>query len=237
VPVIGMARSPSRFAVVAILGLCLLFGFAVEETFRVRARRPSRQRLTTGLVATALTLELMAVPRPLYSAAVPDVYRLIATTTDETGRLLELPTGIRDGTSSLGNFNASTQYFQTSHRRRLIGGYLSRVSGWRRTENMRTPILRALFTLSEGREISEAWTQEALRSRGAFLARSCVRFVIIDRLRATESLRTFAVDTLNLTSVHQDQRYELFIPNDPPPCAPLEHPEPSAVIRGVGLRK
>jgi Predicted membrane protein (DUF2079) len=236
-PVIGMARSPSRFAVVAILGMCLLFGFAVEEAFRVRTRTPSRRRLVTGAVAAALMIELMAVPRTLYSAAVPDVYRLITTTSDETGRLLELPTGIRDGTSSLGDFNASTQYFQTSHRRRLIGGYLSRVSRWRRTEDMRAPILRALFTLSEGRDISDEWKQEALRSRDAFLARSCVRFVIINRLRATESLRSFAVDTLNLTSVHQDQRYELFIPTNPPACTLPASGEPRPLVRDVGLRE
>ena len=236
VPVIGMARSPSRFAVVAILGMCVLFGFAVDEVFRGPARLPAR-RFLTGVVAAALIIELMAAPRPLYSAAVPDVYRLIATTSDETGRLLELPTGIRDGTSSLGNFNASTQYFQTWHRRRLIGGYLSRISGWRRREDMRAPVLRALFTLSEGRDISDAWKQEALRSRDAFLARSCVRFVIIDKLHATESLRTFAEETLNLTTVHQDQRYELYVPADPPACTLPANRAARAVLRGVGFQQ
>ena len=40
------------------------------------------------------------------------VGKLFATTGDETGRVLELPTGIRDGTSSLGNFGARSQYFR-----------------------------------------------------------------------------------------------------------------------------
>jgi predicted membrane protein DUF2079 len=236
VPIIGMARSPSRFAVVAILGLCLLLGFAVEQLVRDQMHRPSRQRALRFGVAAALGLELLAVPRTLYSAAVPDVYRLVATGTDEAGNLLELPTGIRDGTSSLGDFNASSQYFQTMHRRRLIGGYLSRVSRWRRTEGLRLPVLRALLTLSEGREISDAWKQDAMRGREAFLSQSCVRFVIIDRLRATESLRSFAVETLNLTSIHRDDRYELFAPANPPSCTSPTNRQARPLARHVGLR-
>ena len=150
VPIVGMARSPSRFAIVAALGMSLLFGFAVQAWLQQHGPRLPRRWLGIGAVTAALAIELVSVPRPLYSAAVPDVYRLIATTDDESGRLLELPTGVRDGTSSLGDFNASTQYFQTSHHRRLIGGYLSRVSRWRRTENLRSPVLHALFTLAEG---------------------------------------------------------------------------------------
>jgi hypothetical protein len=220
VPIIGMARSPSRFAIVAALGMSLLFAHAVQEWTRTRAGRTSRQRLGMGLLTAALIIELVSIPRPLYSAAVPDVYQLIATTNDEAGRLLELPTGIRDGTSSLGDFNASTQYFQTRHRRRLIGGYLSRVSRWRRTEDLRAPILRGLFALGEGREISPSWKTEASASREAFLARSCVRYVIVNKRRATVGLRAFAVDTLQLATVHEDQDYELLTPVDPPACTP-----------------
>jgi hypothetical protein len=218
VPIIGMARSPSRFAIVAALGMSLLFAHAVQDWVRARSHRTISRRIGIWLLTVALVLELVSIPRPLYSAAVPDVYQLIATTNDESGRLLELPTGIRDGTFSLGDFNASTQYFQTTHRRRLIGGYLSRVSRWRRMEDLRAPVLRGLFALGEGREISPTWKTEASASREAFLARSCVRYVIVNKRRATAGLRAFAVDTLRLTSVHEDPDYELLTPVDPPPC-------------------
>ncbi len=81
--------------------------------------------------AIALAIELMPAPRALYSAEVPEVYKLITATTDEAGRVLELPTGMRDGTSSIGRFNPASQYFQTRHHRPMIGGYVSRVSRWR----------------------------------------------------------------------------------------------------------
>ncbi len=216
VPVIGMARSPSRFAIVAVLGMSLLAAFALEA-LRRRYASPAR---AGALLAVLLAAELLPAPRPLYLAAVPDVYRLIATTGDESGRLLELPTGIRDGTSGVGDFNASSQYFQTAHGRPLIGGYLSRVSRRRIAENQRAPMLRALFALSEGRQLSAEQMDEARRARDAFLRRSCVRFVVVNKRRASNDLQAFAVEALGLTRVHEDAAYVLFTPADPPACEP-----------------
>ncbi|MGH9147250.1 MAG: hypothetical protein ACRD1Q_11110, partial [Vicinamibacterales bacterium] len=216
VPVIGMARSPSRFAVVAMLGLSLLAAFALQGL----RRRYAAPRWAGVLLVVMLAIELLPAPRPLHSAAVPDVYRLIATG-DESGRLLELPTGIRDGTSSFGNFNASSAYFQTSHGRPLIGGYLSRVSRWRKAENERTPMLRALFALSEGRDLSLDQMDEARHSRDAFLRRSCVKFVVVNKNQASNDLQAFAVEALGLTQVHEDAAYVVFTPVDPPACEPV----------------
>jgi hypothetical protein len=215
VPVVGMARSPSRFAIVAATGLSLLCAFALAALLR---RFPAHRASIAGLVAFLLAAEMIPAPRPLYSAAVPDVYRLLAANADDCGRLLELPGGIRDGTSSFGNFNGSTLYFQTAHQRPLIGGALSRVSRWHWEESERTPMLRALFTLSEGRSIPPAWLDGARSSRTAFLQRSCVRFVLVNKRRATGELREFAVDALRLIPVHEDEAYALFTPRDMPAC-------------------
>ena len=216
VPVIGMARSPARFAIVAVLGLSILAAFSVQELWR-RYRVP---RWAAAVIVVALLFELIPAPRALSSAAVPDVYRLVAVNGDETKRLLELPVGIRDGTSSLGDFNASSEYFQTTHRRPLIGGYLSRVSEWRKRENERTPMLRALLTLSEGRYLAPDQSDAARRSRDTFLRRACVKFVILNKSRATSELRAFAADALRLTLIHEDATYALFTPVDPPSCDP-----------------
>jgi hypothetical protein len=127
---------------------------------------------------------------------------------------------VRDGTSSRGNFNVAAQFFQTVHRRPLIGGYLSRVSRWRKQENERVPMLRALYTLSEGRDLSPALADEARDSREAFLRRSCVEFVIVDKERASVELEAFAVRTLGLTLVHEDPEFVLYTPIVRPPCEP-----------------
>jgi hypothetical protein len=219
VPVIGMARSPSRFAIVVALGLSLLFAFALEAIWR---RRAGSRRAWAAALMAGLVFEVLPAPRALYSAAVPEVYDLVASSgaNDETERLLELPTGIRDGTSSIGNFNPASTFFQTRHRRPIIGGYLSRVSGWRKRLNERSPMLRAIFALSEGRPVPGDWLDAARASREPFLRRSCVRFVVLDKTLASPALRAFAVDALDLARVHEDASYELFVPVDPPACDP-----------------
>ena len=222
VPVIGMARSPSRFAVVAALGLCVLFAFAVQELWR---RGLGGRRVWVAVIAVVMALELLPSPRPLYSAAVPHIYDLIATSVthpDETARLLELPTGLRDGLSSVGNFNPASPFFQTKHRRPVIGGYLSRVSGWRKRRNALDPMMSALITASEGRRLMPDALADARAWRDKFLRRSCVRYVILDKGRAPAELRDTARDLLQLAWVHSDGAYELFTPIDPPSCDPPE---------------
>lgn len=214
VPVVGMARAPSRFTVLAVLGLSMLFAFALRDL--IRRNRPA----LLGAVGMALVVELVPAPRLLYSADVPDVYNLITATTDEAGRVLELPTGVRDGRSSIGRFNPASQYFQTRHRRPMVGGYVSRVSRWRMRESRRSPVLGAIFELSEGRAPSSDLVARARSSRDAFLRRTCVRFVVVDKRRASADLRTFAHDVLQLSLVHEDSVYQLLTPVDPPPCSP-----------------
>jgi hypothetical protein len=220
VPIAGMARSPSRFAIVAALGLSLLFAFAVQDLWRRRSRAAGAWG---ALLALALVVELMPWPRTLHSAAVPRIYDLIATSAahpDDPGRLLELPTGLRDGTSSVGNFNPASPFFQTKHRRPVIGGYLSRVSAWRKQRNATDPMMFALTTASEGRALPPAALDAAHAWRETFLRRSCVRYVILDRDRAPAGLREAAVAALRLASVHAEDGYELLTPMDPPSCDP-----------------
>jgi len=219
VPIIGMARSPARFTIVAAIGLSLLSAFALDAWL---ARGRKRWTMSASVLAGLIALEVMPAPRTLYSATVPAVYRLIAVVDDsEQGRLLDLPTGIRDGASSIGDFNASTEFFQTRHGRPVIGGYLSRVSDRRKRESLQTPMLRALYALSErSGPLPDDVLDAARRSREAFLARSCIRYVVVDKRRASSDLRAFAIDALGLESLHEDDRYELLTPTQPPTCEP-----------------
>lgn len=215
VPLVGTARSPARFAIVAALGLSVLFALALEQ-WHARERR--HRRLTTAAVLALLAIELVPGTRTLHAVDVPEVYRLIRAQDDQRGRLLELPTGVRDGTSSIGDFSASTAFFQTVHEVPVVGGYVSRVSERRKRDNMQIPMLRALFTLSEGRALSTERAEAAQRSRRKFMEQSCVRHVVIDKRRASPDLLAFAIETLRLSLVHEDGRHALYIPDDVPPC-------------------
>lgn len=102
----------------------------------------------------------------------------------------------------------------------MVGGYVSRVSRWRKRESRRGPVLDAVFELSEGRMPSRDLITRARDGRDAFLRRTCVRFVIVNKRDASDALRSFAVDVLRLTLVHEDPGYQMFTPVDPPACDP-----------------
>lgn len=208
VPVVGEARMPARFAVVAIMGLAVLLATALSA---LADRHPRRRTLLLAAAGAALAFELLPVPRTLYSAEVPRVYHTIAADPRPV-RVLNLPFGVRDGLSSLGDFNASSQYYQTLHGKRLIGGYLSRVSNRNKDFVRRQPVLFALMRLSEGAALT---TTQAGRARSfalGFLETADLGYVVMDMSRVTPELRAFAIEMFQLEPVESSGGFDLFVP-------------------------
>ena len=209
VPIFGLARTPSRFSIVLMLVVAVLFGAAL---YWLGQRWPHRRRAIVATAAALLVFELLPVPRPVYSAAVPPIYTRIAAVQDDSVRLLELPFGVRDGTRSVGNFSARSQYFQTVHRKPLIGGYLSRVSRRRIADIRREPLADALIWLSEGRTLDHSRRAWLITNGPSFVQHSKVGFVVIDRERTHDALRTFAIEAFDLRLVDSDGNFELYEP-------------------------
>jgi hypothetical protein len=216
VPVLGLVRSPGRFIVLATLVVAVLFAQALTQLGR---RFPERRRLILATVAVLLAIELVPGSRTLYSAEIPALYRTIAADPRADIRVLELPFGVRDGTSSLGDFTARTQYFQTAHGKAILGGYLSRVSPLRRRQAREMPVLNAFITLSERRTLTEAQVFAAADKADEFLRRSRLGYVVIDETRASPALSTFAVGLLGLTLVEREGPMALYVPRAPSPPA------------------
>jgi hypothetical protein len=163
------------------------------------------------MVGVLLVFELLPAPRRLYSAAIPSVYRHVAAAPVDV-RVLELPWGIRDGTMSVGNFTARSQFFQTAHGKKLIGGYLSRVSKRRVRDARRDPMMDALIRLSEGHELDPSRWATLVEAGPAFAERTRVGFVMIDQARASDTIRAFALKAFNLRFVEADGVFELYRP-------------------------
>src|SRR5262245_260796 len=177
VPVVGVARMPTRFAVVASLGLAVLFAGALAA---IGERWPERRRLIAASIGVLLLFELLPAPAVLHSAAISPVYDIVAGDPRPV-RLLGLPVGVRDGVSSSGNFSALSQFNQTRHGKRLIGGYLSRISE-RRLAKMRAEYLTLdrLIALSEGRAPTPE-DESLLMDRGpGFVERTALSYVVVD---------------------------------------------------------
>lgn len=221
IPVIGLARSPSRFVVVVSLLVAVLFGLALTALGR---RWPSSRRLLLATVTALLVFELSPAPRVLYSGSAPAVISEIGRDPRPDIRVLALPFGLRDGTSSLGNFDPLTQYQQTIHGKRLIGGYLSRVTTRQKEFHLSFPVLSALITMSEGQPLDEADRLRAFASRDRFLSRANLGYVVVDDLHTSPALQSFARDLLRLELVSSGDGLSLYAPG--PPALHEEPPRP-----------
>ena len=208
VPIAGLARTPARFSIVMLLALAVLLAAALTWLGR---RYPERRRALLAGAFVLLAAELLPAPLTLYSAGIPTIYRHVAAAGADA-RVLELPFGVRDGTSSTGNFTARTQFYQTAHEKFLIGGYLSRVSSARVSAMRRDDMLDALMMLSEGSSLDPARVARLAELGPDFIARSRVSFVVIDRARTPAPLADFATAAFRLEHVETDGDLELYRP-------------------------
>jgi hypothetical protein len=218
-PVVGLARTPARFNMVLVLMLAVLFALALVW---LRRRYPAYRYQLLAVGAVVLPLELLPAPRPLYSAAIPEIYTQVAAA-PAGATLLEIPFGVRDGTFSVGNFTARTQYFQTAHGKPVMGGYLSRIANRRADDVRRDPVLDALAILSENQLLPADKARALVEHGPAWLARQNVQFVVVDRLRASVALRELTIRALQLELVSIDGELELYRPLEV--SGPSGHPQ------------
>lgn len=205
-PLVGLTRMPARFSVVMTLALAILVAAALTWLGR---RFPARRRLMLVLAGGLLLLELLPAPLTLHSAAIPAIYRHVAAAPAGV-RLLELPYGIRDGTSSIGDSSARTQFHQTAHGKTIMGGLLSRVSKRRVDELLADPVRHALALLSEGRELTYAQEVALLDGGPGFVRRWNIGFVVVDQGRTPDEYRGLVIKAFRLNHVESEGPLALY---------------------------
>jgi hypothetical protein len=205
-PVVGSARAPSRLSVLVILGVAALFAMALRH---LGLAWPAWRRSILTAVFCGLAFELAPTPRTLYSADIPPIYHRIAADPRDV-RVLELPFGVRDGLRSAGDFSPASQFYQVHHRKRLIGGYLSRVSSRRFAAACDGPIRGPLILLSERRPLGPDQAASLLSQGRGFVDRWSVAYVVVDRARATPDLIDFAKRAFLLEKLGESGDRELY---------------------------
>ncbi|HTL45814.1 MAG TPA: hypothetical protein VL262_15865 [Vicinamibacterales bacterium] len=206
VPLAASARMPARFAAPMMMALAIVFA---ESVACIARRHATRQIIIFSAIGAALVVELAPVPRPLYDARVPSIYKIIAEDPRPI-RIMELPLGFRDGEFSYGNFTAASQFFQTYHEKRLIGGYLSRISRRELERQFRFPVVRTITSLSEGGSPTARQREILLAAGRRFAARARLGYVVIDRHRAPAPLCDLAIEAFGLVKIAEDGPYELY---------------------------
>jgi hypothetical protein len=207
-PIVTATRMPARYAIPMTLTFSVVFALALA---RITSRHPAYRRAIIAFVGVALLFELTPYRRALYSARVPDVFRIIANDPRDV-RVLELPLGFRDGESSAGNFTAASQFYQTFHQKRLIGGYLSRISAREKDRQRVSITVRRLLRLSEGQRLSRAALDEVKRRAPGFVDRARVGYVVIDVARTPPELRDFAIEAYRLLRLGASDGFEVYAP-------------------------
>ena len=209
VPGVGLARTPTRFAIVAMLGFAVLFAWALREL--AAGASQARRALLLSAVAALLLFELCPAPLALYDVTAPAPIQAIAADPCDVS-VLDIPFGLREGTRSLGDWSARAQVHQTVHGKPLLGGYLSRLPDRTVARYAEFPLTRALIELSEERELSVEAALRARESVPQFLKRSRLGFVVIDRSRTSRRLRRFAIDSLGLERLSEEWPFEVLVP-------------------------
>jgi hypothetical protein len=211
VPVVNFARVPTRFAIVATLGLAILLAGALAA---IGQRWPRRRRALGWLVLVLLVAELLPAPWRLYSAEYSPLSDIIAADPRPV-RVLNLPFGVRDGTSAAPNYVARYQYEQTRHGKRLIGGYLSRVSKRRLSDMIeRFPPLASIVSMSEGESLSDAEAARFIAEGPAFVEATDIGYVVINEAVVTAQLRDLAIEAFRLEAVASDGALRLYRPSE-----------------------
>jgi hypothetical protein len=206
VPLVGLAHTPARFSVV----LTLAFAVVVADALRDLGRRhPDRRRALLAGAAVLLIAELLPAPMTLYSAEIPPLYRHVAAAPSNV-TLLEIPYGVRDGVSSVGDFIARTQFYQTAHGKTLMGGYLSRIPRRRVDELRMDPVRRALAILSENRRLRPADETAMVEAAPAFLRTNHIAFVVIDHRRANPTFEGLVIKAFRLRHIETNGSMSLF---------------------------
>jgi hypothetical protein len=215
-PIIGAARTPTRLTIVVVMALAMLLAMTLQH-LRQRTKRP---QLLTFAIGALLFLELLPAPRTLHSAEIPAVYRIVAADPRPI-RVLSLPFGLRDGLTSRGNYSASSQFYQTFHEKRLVGGYVSRLPGGSVERYRRNLTMRVLLRLSEGSPVEPELYAVALAQSERNLRRVEIGYVVIDPKACSPDLIEFAHRVFRLTLVTQQDGLELYrTPLAPPITSP-----------------
>jgi hypothetical protein len=215
-PIVGAARMPGRFSIIVMLAFCVLCAYALVALTR---RYPDRRRAIVTLTGVLVACELLPAPRPIYPAELPPIFDVVRADPRPV-RVLELPTGVKDGLAPLGKFSPATQFRQALHGKGVIGGYVSRLSEQRKEAYRRMPVTSALLAISEGRRPTPAEIDRAIAGVDEFVRATNLGYVVMDRSRVSDDLRHFAMLLLGLTKIDEAGVYELYVPRDPGRSAP-----------------
>jgi hypothetical protein len=155
-------RYPSRYSV--MLALC--WGALASWGLHRLLSSPKLKKWRWGsalFVVSLISLEHLSIPLPLSSMRVPEIYHTIAAEQGDF-TVLEIPLAWRNGFRVTGTRDPVImfeQFYQTTHRRRLLGGNTSRNPEFKFQYFTEAPVINSIIALENGHEVAqEMWERD-----------------------------------------------------------------------------
>lgn len=195
IPFLDNCRTVGRFFIIATLGYTVLAGYGISELLKYKAEKKT---LILTVVSCLLILEYLCIPYPTSYAHIPDFYHTIGNDSDNYA-LLEIPANTNGG-----YMHFSYLYYQTAHKKPLVGGYAARypenVSNFQKC----TPFIREL-TYSQYQD--DALKEDLIKNGVSILNANNIRYVILHQDQLSGEQMDFANDLLKKTLKSEPEVY------------------------------
>jgi hypothetical protein len=192
-PLLDNLRAPSRFAILTLL--CLAVVLALVWTRVAGAGR--RWTVATAAVAIGLVAESLALPTPLFSAAMNPVYARIAADPDDV-TVVEIP-GIEQAP-------VETMYHQTVHGKPIFVGTAARVPREKSEYYLGLPLVRPLIELRKGKLSLDSHLIESEKTSAPRVARFLgLGYFVIDRSYEKRGVVSFLEGVLPVERWYEDE--------------------------------
>ncbi len=203
-PLLESTRTSSRFLVPLVLLSITIGCLLLKESFQ-NALKMRRTLLFSGMVLlVGFEFALWPIPYQIKKTnyQIPEVYHALARKAQgKAGVLLDLPLFTHSGTYSRGRGETRTQYYQTVHQQRLIGGNSSKLDDR----------VFAFFQKLPG--INSFWAMNPVSpdELAAALATLEVDWIVLNKTRVTAGPLDAFLSTFRQASYlqrfYEDQRY------------------------------
>ncbi len=154
IPIISIARVPSRWDVLVMLSLAVLAGYGLNYIL-IKSEgkffnRISKKHILPILFACLILFEFLAIPYPMTSGKVPEFYYKLKNDPEDNA-ILEVPGSIES--------SAHYMYYQTVHGKKIVNGYTSRIPFEKQTFLRLTPFINQLSFPSDNKIINKNITE------------------------------------------------------------------------------
>ena len=202
-------RYPSRYGVMLALALSVL---AAGGLRRLQLRFPTAARVLAAVAVLVIVFENLSLPLPLSDMRIPAVYARLREQPGDFA-VLELPLAWRNGFRITGTPHVAimfSQYYQTEHEKRLLGGNTSRNPELKFQYFTEMPVLESLVALEAGRELSEATLAADRAMGGAVLSFLGIRYIVSHSPPASDPLLRYVETILPTRLLFEENGLRLY---------------------------